>query len=343
MRWLILALTVCSSLLAGPLQVRAKHAEVLLGELQLDEAFEEYTSILREIPELTCSEKSDLEFAYWIYRERGYTAFLMDDLRTMQCDIEKMKQILVLLGFSPDYGMDEYYYAIELAQKAKDFLKSYSPPSGFSLSIGSWFQKRWDDIKLGSERFRSFVDESYCRVIHNEDRLEQIHAQKRAQELYYPNIKHSREEMDHLARFIHEKDLELWHDVKNFAYERGLDICVDAILLASTIKAAKDGNAGVSWASLMGVGGQTIKLMNELQKGGGPLWNKYETVQNDRGRLTRMNLENREASYVKCILEKKTPKLYYAPEKDTPWYNGYYFLDLNNDRFEFTYGFSKQF
>ena len=254
-----------------------------------------------------------------------------------------MRQILVLLGFSPDYGMDEYYYAIELARKAKDFLKSYSPPPGSSLSISSWFQKRWDNVKVSSERFRTFADESYCRIVHNEDRLEQIHAQKQAQELYYCHLKYSREEMDRLARSIQAKDLELWQDIKKFAYDRGFELSIDAILLASTIKAAKEGNMGLSWASLMGVGGQTTKLLNDIRKEGGPLWNKYEALQNERGKLTRMNLDNREASYIKCILEKKTPKLYYAPEKDTPWYSGYYSLDMNNDRFEFTCGLSKQF
>ncbi len=343
MHLVIFAILIISSLLGSPLEERAKHAEILLGQFYLDEAFKEYTSILKEIPNYSFCEKSDLEFAYWIHRERSYAAFLMDNLATMQTDIEKMQEILIFLDFSPDYGMDEYYYAIKLAQKAKDYLKDYYRQPNLAFSIGSWFQKSWNSIKVGSEKFRAFTDESYCRIVHNEDRLEQIYAQKRAQELYYSHLKYSQIEMDHLARTIQKKDIALWQDLSCFFREHSGHLTFTASSLAASILSAEMGNASGAWAAFLACGPPAWEIMNCIRKEGGPIWDKYESLQNDRGRLTRMNLQNREASYVKCILENKTPQIYYAPENDTPWYSGYYFMDMNNERFEFKYGLTKQF
>lgn len=104
------------NLFAGSLQERAKHAEELLGEFILDEAFDDYTSILNE---LQIDDKPSLEFVYWIYRERSFTAFLKDDLAIMQSDVQRMKDILVQLGFSSEYGTKEYWYAIDLAKRGK--------------------------------------------------------------------------------------------------------------------------------------------------------------------------------------------------------------------------------
>ncbi len=91
----------------------------------------------------------------------------------------------------------------------------------------------------------------------------------------------------------------------------------------------------------------SIKLFQKrailLQKEGGPLWDKYQDLQNNRGRLTRMNLDNRQASYTRCILESRTPDVYYNPEKDTGWYAGYNFIDMNNDHFDFNLSLSKKF
>ena len=56
-----------------------------------------------------------------------------------------------------------------------------------------------------------------------------------------------------------------------------------------------------------------------------------------------MDLDNREASYEKCVVEKTTPNVYFAPEKDNAWYNGYYCIDMNKNRVEFSFGVSKNY
>src|SRR3990167_4643670 len=92
----------------------------------------------------------------------------------------------------------------------KTLMEKYRYPSNLqfsTLSIGSWFHDRWIDFRVGTEKFRTLVDESYCRVMRNKERLEQICAKKRAQELYYGHLVHSREEMDSLARSIQKQDL----------------------------------------------------------------------------------------------------------------------------------------
>src|SRR3990167_5919155 len=113
-RLICLILFTSISLFAETLKERAKCAEELLGEYKLDDAFIKYTSILND---LKINDKPSLEFAYWIYRERSFAAFLMDDLATMQSDVQKMKEILIQLCFFPEYGMEEYWYAIDLARK----------------------------------------------------------------------------------------------------------------------------------------------------------------------------------------------------------------------------------
>lgn len=76
---IFLNLTLSYSLLANTLEDRACRAEILLGDFQLQEALAEYSSILDEL-ELT--NIPSLQFAYWLHRERGYTAFLLNDMIT---------------------------------------------------------------------------------------------------------------------------------------------------------------------------------------------------------------------------------------------------------------------
>ncbi len=107
-------------------------------------------------------------------------------------------------------------------------------------------------------------------------------------------------------------------ELNDFFTEHSGQLSISGATLLSGILSADMGNYKGAIAAFVGCGAQSIELMRCIQKECGPIWNKYEALQYERGKLTRMNLSNREASYAKCILEKKNPKIYFAPENDTP-------------------------
>lgn len=59
--------------------------------------------------------------------------------------------------------------------------------------------------------------------------------------------------------------------------------------------------------------------------------------------LDQMHKENRQTSYERCVVEGRSPQIYFAPEKSTPLYEGYYSCDVDNTRYDFRLGISKGF
>lgn len=233
-----------------------------------------------------------------------------------------------------------------LQNAGKCLLKKHSKPLDSPISaliIGSWFQDRWSDVKIGTEKFRVFVDESYCRVIHNKDRLEQICAQKRAQEFYYTHLVHSKDEMNSLARSIHEQDLELYQHLLIFAQKNAKCLTKNGLAITGVVLAANAKDLRALSAAACACSVPLWELMDLIGEKSPALWNKYQAIQKNRGRLTQMDLDNRNASYARCIINNTSPNIYFAPEKDAPWYNGYYFVNMDRNRVEFTMGISKGF
>ena len=129
-------LIMYTSLCAHPLAQRAREAENLLSDYQLPEAMIAYTNILDDIE---LGDKASLELAYWMFRERSFTAYLLGDTATTLSDIAQMKTILSILE-QPESIMEEYYYAMDLAKRAKELLiesnEVHMMSCGFDFQFG---------------------------------------------------------------------------------------------------------------------------------------------------------------------------------------------------------------
>jgi hypothetical protein len=332
------ALIMYTSIFANPLAERAKEAENLLLDYQLPEAMIAYTNILEEID---LNDKVSLEIAYWIFRERSFAAYLLGDVSTTLSDIENMKMILTTLGH-PESTMEEYYYALDLARKAKESFSEYNDAYFMSCGFGSWCRDSWNNVKLGFEKTRSFLDESLARVTFNEDRLEQLLAQKRAREYYYPYSAYSQEEIEFLAQSIQQKDLQFGQDLREFLWKNKYQLSAAGAGVIATIVASEISPKG---GAVLGLSlfSQSYEFQALVQEKCAPLWGRYMDLQRDHSLLIQMDMENREASYTKCVLNNISPPMYYAPEKDTGFYNGYYSFDMNSSRYDFRMGVSKNF
>lgn len=82
----------------------------------------------------------------------------------------------------------EYYYALDCARQAKELYSTYHAPHLMPIGIRSWCRDKWTDFIVGCDKFKRSIDEAYFRVSHNKERLEQMQAEKKAKELYYPGL-----------------------------------------------------------------------------------------------------------------------------------------------------------
>lgn len=73
------------------------------------------------------------------------------------------------------------------------------------------------------------------------------------------------------------------------------------------------------------------------------LWSEYQAMRYDSIKLIQMEKENRDASYIRCVIEKRSPAVSFAPEKDTARYNAYTTINANNEQYDFQYSISKRF
>ncbi len=337
----MLILISVSPLLADSIEQRAKDAKTLLNAFQLNEAFQTYTSILDELSE----EQLASEFAYWIYREHGFAAYLLDDHATTLSDIMHMKSIISSFGY-PEEAMNEYYYALDVAKKAKDLSLELNCINVYPCGFKSWCKESWDNVKMGVEKTRSFFDESLARVTLNNERLEKILAYRRAQEFYYPNLVYSRDEVEPLAKSIHERNMELTTEFWDFMYDNQLLLIGTTAATAGTILGAVGENPYAMAGGFCMFVAESAAIGQLVKEHAPPLWSKYQDLQKDRTKLTQMEIANREASYTKCIVHGNIPELSYKPydpEKDAPWYNSYCIFDVNSQKIEFELRFERNY
>lgn len=149
--------------------------------------------------------------------------------------------------------------------------------------------------------------------------------------------------MANFTKRIETKDFILEKEIRNFLIEnRGhfedAGTIVIGTLLASDIKNPR---SLVTTGLLCSVEGR--KIWKIIQEKAAPIWTQYQELQSDRAELAQMEKENREASYIQCVIEGRSPKIYFSPEKDTSTYSSYSSFDMNNDRYEFKVGFGKPF